>query len=39
MKLFASIFGIIGEFVAKTTAGACWWGLLDEETTPESLLK
>ncbi len=39
MKLFASIFGIIGEFVAKTTAGACWFGMWDEEEMPESLLK
>lgn len=38
MKLFASLFGFIGEFVAKTTSGACWWTMWDEEETPESLL-
>lgn len=38
MRLFTNIFALIGEFVAKTTAGACWIGMLEEEETPESLL-
>jgi len=39
MKLFANLTGLIGSFFAKTTAGACWFGLVDEEKMPESLLK
>ena len=39
MKLFASVAGLLGEFFAKTTSGACWVGLFDEEKMPESLLK
>lgn len=38
MKLFANIFGFIGEFIAKSTSTACWWTLLDEEETPDGLL-
>ncbi len=38
MKLFASLFSYLGEFIAKTTSGACWFSMLDEEETPESLL-
>ncbi len=39
MKLFATITGFIGEIVARGTSGACFWGYLDEEECPESLLK
>lgn len=39
MKLFATLTGFLGQFFAKTTASACWFGYLDEEETPESLLK
>lgn len=39
MKLFASIFGFLGEFIANTTSGACYWTMLDEEECPRSLLK
>jgi len=39
MKLFASITGFLGKFIANTTSGACWWSFLDEEEMPESLLK
>lgn len=38
MKLFASLFSYLGEFIAKTTSGACVWTMWDEEETPESLL-
>ena len=38
MELFANILGYIGEFVAKTTSGACWFTYLDEESMPEELL-
>ncbi len=39
MRLLAELAGFLGEFVAKTTSGACWFSLFDEEETPESLLK
>ncbi len=39
MKLFATITGLLGEFIAKHTTGACYWGYFDEEEIPESLLK
>lgn len=39
MKLFATITGLLGEYIAKFTSGACWFGYLDEEKMPESLLK
>lgn len=38
MKLFAEIFGFLGGLVAKTSSTACWFSMLDEEETPESLL-
>ena len=38
MKVLANIFGFLGEFIANTTAGACWWTLVDEEEMPEELL-
>ncbi len=39
MKLFAAITGFLGEFLAKHTSGACYWGFFDEVEVPESLLK
>ena len=39
MKLFATITGFLGEFLAKHTTSACFWGCLEEVETPESLLK
>lgn len=39
MKLFASLTGFLGKFIAKTTSGACYWSLWDEEEMPKSLLK
>lgn len=39
MRYLASLTGFLGEFLAKTTSGACWFSFFDEEETPESLLK
>lgn len=39
MKLFANLTGLLGQFFAKTTSGACWGGYIEEEKMPESLLK
>ena len=39
MKLFANLTGFLGDIVARTTSGACWWTFLDEEEMPKSLLK
>lgn len=39
MKLFATITGLLGEYIAKFTSGACWVSFLDEEEMPENLLK
>ena len=39
MKLFATITGLLGEYIAKFTSGGCFFGYLDEEKMPESLLK
>ena len=39
MKLFANLTGLLGEFFAKTTSGACCFSYVDEEKMPESLLK
>ena len=38
MKFLANMFSFLGEFIANTTSGACWWTLMDEEETPEELL-
>ncbi len=37
MKFFANIFSAIGEFIANTTAGACFWSFVDEEEMPTEL--
>lgn len=39
MKLFATLTGFLGNLIARTTSGACWWTAFDEEECPESLLK
>ncbi len=39
MKLFANLTGFLGQFFARTTSSACWFGYYDEEEMPESLLK
>lgn len=39
MKLFAAITGFLGEYIARFTSGACFWGCLEEVETPESLIK
>ena len=36
--IFGKIFGLLGEFIAKTTSGACIWGFWDETEMPEELL-
>ncbi len=39
MRIFAALTGLIGELVARGTSEACFWGFLDEEECPKSLLK
>lgn len=38
MGLIVSLFSVLGEFIAKNTAGACFISWFDEEKMPESLL-
>ena len=38
MNFLAGLFGTLGEFIANTTNGACWFSWFDEEEMPEELL-
>ena len=39
MKFLANLTGFLGQFIAKSTSGACIWTYFDEEEMPKSLLK
>lgn len=39
MKLFASLTGLLGKLMARTSSTTCVWGAFDEEEMPKSLLK